>query len=161
MAAFMSFLRREEDKELENVYYMDNAMERYKKKAKDLYQSRVKKRREMARKMQRNLEAEVVELEDGAVMDDMALALAEAKEAAKDKEADPLENVNAKTLRSIGGDKSFFKLVTADDLEKQTKSRLKRERKALADAQSQLRERAASAKSSKTAAALAAGQAAS
>jgi len=159
MAAFMAFLRREEDKELETVYYMDNVFERYKNQIKDVYQSRVKKRREMARKMQRNLEAEVVELDEGAVMDEMALA--EAQEAAKDKEADPLENVNAKTLRGIGGDKTFFKLVTAEDLEKQTKARVKRENKAHADAKRQLRERAAASQSAKAAAALAAGQAAS
>ncbi len=158
MAAFMAFLRREEDKELETVYYMDNAFERYKKKAKDLYQSRVAKRREMARKMQRNLAADVVELEDGAVMND--LALEEAKEAAKDKEADPLANVTAKSLRSIGGDKTFFKLVTAEDLEKQTKSRIKRERRAQLSAQAQLKARASVSRSAKQAAALAAQQAA-
>jgi hypothetical protein len=134
---------------------MDNPIQAMSKRIQDAFQERVAKRRDMARKMQRNLAADVVDLESAGVT--MAEdAVEEAKEAAKDKEADPLANVTGKTLRTIGGDKQFFKLVTAADLERHTKSRLRRESQAQRGAHAQVRERAAAIKSSKLAAAQAA-----
>ena len=125
IAAFLRQMRTQEDKELEAEYFVDHTAARLRKQMADYYENRVAKRREMARKMQRNLAAEVVDLTDGVVLAEDAMEDERAK--AEDREAFEFDGIDAGGLRELGRDRGFFRLIRPEDLKAATAARVRKD----------------------------------